>query len=318
MGLRVLLLCLVSNCSLADPQLSYTVTARSQSTLSAGCFLHSSQRAPNAGTQADLALQTQVRTCMKKNMREDDKWTSFCSHVHCEQHSHQDEKGNARPVTRVHTHHEEKYGKKHICKFGMHHEEKCGCECFDESIGMDDIMTELSTDEVVAQLTHAVGGTQIFKGVVFSDTTEYPTSAPTAIPTASPTPYCPSKCTGQKCGYGACRSPNDTCGYNGVHCNLDSLWMPCCDDPYARVTPPGKGVTAPFCASSCKGYKCEANQCRSRFGFCTALINSMCEPHIPEDTTALEAATGLFTVYPGWLLCCPTANELHAVTDWGT
>jgi hypothetical protein len=60
-------------------------------------------------------------------------YTTFCSHVHCE--FKPDSAGSWR--TRVsHSGHEE-YGNKHLCKHGMHVEGKCGCECFDESFGLD-------------------------------------------------------------------------------------------------------------------------------------------------------------------------------------
>lgn len=57
-------------------------------------------------------------------------FTSTCSHVKCSFNTEH---------TNVQVHHNslEQHGNKHICKHGMHTEGKCGCECYDETAGLE-------------------------------------------------------------------------------------------------------------------------------------------------------------------------------------
>ena len=103
-----------------------------------------------------------------KEMRtnEEAKWTSLCTHVHCEQGIND----AGHKVTQVHSHSKEKYGHKHLCKMHLHKQDFCGCECYDESMGMESIF---------AQITEQAKAFHVIK---HPDWTNSPTPAPDACP----------------------------------------------------------------------------------------------------------------------------------------
>jgi len=128
----------------------------------------------------DSVLCTASDECgfMRKFRRDstEEKWTSYCSHVHCVSvHWNKANGGLCESgtlpgqigyktasnklshdcVTQVHHSHAESYGSKHVCKYEMHETGKCGCECYDEGEGFDifDIEADEDGDQASSFMT---------------------------------------------------------------------------------------------------------------------------------------------------------------------
>ena len=102
------------------------------------------------------------------------KYTSSCSHVHCETND-----ADQGLITVSH-HRDEAYGNKHVCTHGLHVADKCGCDCYNEATGsfISDIKYRVSS--------HAR------RHIPTKAPTPAPTRAPTQLPTLSPTSPTPS------------------------------------------------------------------------------------------------------------------------------
>ena len=83
-----------------------------------------------------------------KNFRrnDEDQWTSLCSHVHCIGRKKFNPDSGAQEVhhVEVHSHSLETYGHKHLCKMHLHVMDMCGCECYNEAAGMDEIFSQIT------------------------------------------------------------------------------------------------------------------------------------------------------------------------------
>ena len=81
---------------------------------------------------------------------ESKKWTSYCSHVFCQSKQLRNTHNQSfLDLTVVHHDNDERNGQKHVCKHGLHEHDKCGCECYGQEFGDQDI------EELVdANITH--------------------------------------------------------------------------------------------------------------------------------------------------------------------
>lgn len=85
----------------------------------------------SAGHRCTLDPDTElVQSDGTRSKRESLASTSTCSHVYCTT-------DKAHPSVRVHHHNDEVYGNKIVCRPHLHVQEKCGCECYDESLGIE-------------------------------------------------------------------------------------------------------------------------------------------------------------------------------------
>lgn len=99
----------------------------------------------------------------KSILRRDEtsKWTSYCSHVYCQSHQHRIRNStDFFDLTVVHHHNKERNGQKHVCKSGLHEHDKCGCECYGQQFGDQDIeelvLANYTNQNPECEITYAV------------------------------------------------------------------------------------------------------------------------------------------------------------------